>query len=258
MKYAIMSDVHANPGALETALADARKHGCGRFLMLGDITGYGYDPKRALRIVRDNFDVALMGNHDSACIGKEPPLSVMVNPNYDLDVEVRDLLSREERQWLRKRGYLHEEDGFVCAHADFTRPNEWRYVFGCEDAVRNFFVRPENLMFCGHTHRAAVWEQTAKGLFTSKCESRLNRPVVKPQSVSFALKASSRYIVNVGSVGNPRNDLCITYCVYDSSARRVTLRRLPFDFGSYIKELISRRIALPIWLQELLVRSEES
>lgn len=255
MKYAIMSDVHANPDALETALADARKRGCGRFLMLGDITGYGYDPKRTLKIVRDDFDVVLMGNHDSACIGKEPAISVMFNPNYDLAVEARDLLSKAERQWLGKRGYLHEEDGFACTHGDFTRPREWRYVFGCEDAVRNFFSRPENLMFCGHTHRAAVWEQTAKGLFTPKCEGLLRRPVVKPESVSFALKASSRYIVNVGSTGNPRNDLCITYCIYDSDARRVVLRRLPFDFASYIKELIRRQIDLPAWLQELLERS---
>ena len=72
MKYAIMSDAHANPLALETALADARAARCGKFILLGDVTGYGYDPKRTLDIVRRNFDVVLMGNHDSACAGLEP------------------------------------------------------------------------------------------------------------------------------------------------------------------------------------------
>ena len=64
-----MSDVHANPKALNTALDDARRLGCGKFIMLGDVTGYGYDPKESLEIVRKNFDVVLMGNHDSACVG---------------------------------------------------------------------------------------------------------------------------------------------------------------------------------------------
>ena len=67
MQYAVMSDVHANPAALAAALADARRRGCNRFVMLGDTTGYGYDVKEAMRLVRESFDVVLMGNHDSAC-----------------------------------------------------------------------------------------------------------------------------------------------------------------------------------------------
>ena len=63
-----MSDVHANPRALKVALEDARRLGCGKYVLLGDVTGYGYDVKTALSEVRKNFDVVLMGNHDSACI----------------------------------------------------------------------------------------------------------------------------------------------------------------------------------------------
>ena len=85
MKYAIMSDAHANPKALETALADAHRARCGKFILLGDVTGYGYDPKRTLELVRKNFDVVLMGNHDSACVGLEPEWEVKVNYNYDFD-----------------------------------------------------------------------------------------------------------------------------------------------------------------------------
>ena len=79
MKYAIMSDVHANPKALETALSDARAAGCDKFILLGDVTGYGYDPKKTLELVRANFDVVLMGNHDSACVGLEPEWEVKMN-----------------------------------------------------------------------------------------------------------------------------------------------------------------------------------
>ena len=72
MKYAIMSDAHANPLALKTAIADARSFRCEKFIFAGDITGYGYDAKATLDLVRKNFDVVLLGNHDSACAGLEP------------------------------------------------------------------------------------------------------------------------------------------------------------------------------------------
>ena len=253
MKYAIMSDVHANPKALDAALADARRLGCEKFILLGDVTGYGYDPKGALEIVRKNFDVVLMGNHDSACVGLEPDWEVVANNNYDLDRDARALLTEEEIAWLRGRDYLHEEDGFVCAHGDFTQPKMWNYILYIDSAERNFSSCAEELMFCGHTHAAAIWEQTAKGKCRQKREKRFKRPATRSESVSFRVNPTSRYIVNVGSVGYPRNDLCCSYGIYDTAARRVTVRRLPFDFQSYILGMLDRKLQLPGWLLRLLL-----
>lgn len=253
MKYAIMSDVHANPRALETALADARRRGCGKFLLLGDITGYGYDSPAALEIARKGFDVVLLGNHDSACVGLEPEFQVTMNRNYDLDRAARAQLSDEARRWLREREAVFAKDGFACVHGDFVSPRSWDYVIERQDAALNFSARKEPLLFCGHTHHAAVWERTRKGEVRPKFESRLNVPADKAESVSFRCAATSRYIVNVGSVGYPRNDLCSSYCIYDDRTRRVTVRRLPFDFGSYVREMVSRKIELPYWLCELLM-----
>ena len=87
MKYAIMSDVHASPRALETALADARAQKCEKFVFAGDVTGYGYDVNAALRLVRENFDVALMGNHDSVCAALESGWEVLMYAIYDSDAE---------------------------------------------------------------------------------------------------------------------------------------------------------------------------
>ena len=251
-----MSDVHANPTALDTALADARRLGCGKFIMLGDVTGYGYDPKEALEIVRKNFDVVLMGNHDSACIGLEPEWEVRMNYNYHLDQMARELLTEEERQWLREREYLYEEEGFVCAHGDFSQPRAWDYIFCCEAAERNFLSRTEGLMFCGHTHVAAIWERTAKGACRPKLKKRFAHPAAKAESISFMLNPTSRYIVNVGSVGYPRNDLCCSYGIYDATARRMTIRRLPFDFKSYILAMLERKLQLPVWLLRLLAAAQ--
>ena len=258
MKYAIMSDVHANPKALKVALADARMLGCGKFILLGDVTGYGYDPKGALEIVRKNFDIVLMGNHDSACTGLEPEWEVEMNGNYDLDRQAREQLTEEDRAWLRGLGYLHEEDGFVCAHGDFTQPKMWNYIIYCEAAERNFLARTEGLMFCGHTHAAAIWERTAKGVCRSKLERRFRCPAERAESVSFKKNPKSRYIVNVGSVGYPRNDLCCSYGIYDAAKRRVTVRRLPFDFKSYIFGMLDRKLQLPVWLHRLLLAIQAS
>ena len=170
-----MSDAHANPRALETALADAEKFDCGKYVLLGDVTGYGYDVKTTLKMVREKFDIVLMGNHDSACVGLEPAWEVMAVSNYD------------------------------------------------------------------------------KGKFRTKFEKRFMTPATEPESVSFKLKDGSRYIVNVGSVGYPRNDLCCSYGIYDTEKKAVTIRRLPFDFKSYIMEMLARKINLPMWLCEILM-----
>ena len=253
MKYAVMSDVHANPKALEAALSDAQSAGCGKFILLGDITGYGYDPKGTLKLVRKNFDVVLMGNHDSVCAALEPEWQVAMNYNYDLDRKARDQLTDGERAWLSRLKYLHEEGEFVCTHGDFVRPKAWGYIIYRENALRNALSRTEKLMFCGHTHEAAIWELTAKGVCRRKLGGRFRHPAMKAESISFCLNPARRYIVNVGSVGYPRHDLCSSYGIFDADARRMTIRRLPFDFKSYIAGMMERRIDLPAWLLRILL-----
>jgi len=112
-------------------------------------------------------------------------------------------------------------------------------------------------MFCGHTHVAAIWEKAAKGGCRPKLERRFRSPAVRAESVSFKMNPESRYIVNVGSVGYPRNDLCCSYGIYDAATRRVTVRRLPFDFKSYILAMLDRKIQLPTWLLQLLIAAQE-
>ena len=84
------------------------------------------------------------------------------------------------------------------------------------------------------------------------------RPAVRAESISFKMNPESRYIVNVGSVGYPRNDLCCSYGIYDAAIRRVTVRRLPFDFKSYIQAMLAHDINLPGWLYRLLLAAQSS
>ena len=254
MTYAIMSDVHANPAALEAAVADARKRGCGRFVLLGDITGYGYDVKSALKLVRENFDVVLMGNHDSACLGLEPEYEVSCNRNDRVDVMQREVLSEDERGWLRGRPYLHEEGDMAFVHGDFTNPAAWNYVFSIQAAVVSFFSRTERILFCGHTHHAAAWEMQGGRAVRPRLFRHLSRPAVRADTRSFALKDGSRYVVNVGSVGHPRADRCSTYVIYDSDANRLAFRRLPVDIVAYAAAIDKAGVDQPLWLHDAIAR----
>lgn len=249
MRYAVMSDAHANPLALETALADARKRRCEKFVFLGDVTGYGYDVKETVRLVRENFSVVLMGNHDSACAGLEPWMEVHMNRNYHVDLIHRTELSEAEIQGLKALPYVHAEGNAAFVHGDFTCPAAWHYIFSPQDAVVNLTVQPEQILFCGHTHHAAALEMTEGG--TARI---LYSPGPEPEACvkSFPIKASSRYVVNVGSVGYPRCEFCSTYVIYDTALRRVTFRHLPVDIPAYAEKLKAQGIRLPLWLSDVV------
>lgn len=255
MKYAMMSDVHSNPLALKAALADAKAMGCGRFVFLGDVTGYGYDVAGALNLVRENFDVALLGNHDSISSGLESNPEIMANPHYDVDREQGGRFSKEEREWLkgRRHVYKNRKHDFACVHGDFVAPGEWGYIMDEDDAMASFRVMSEKLLFCGHLHHAMVFGLSADGEKVSELYAdKLDRPACKAESVTFKPLYGCRYIVNCGSVGNPRYDLCTAYAIYDTSGGEVTIRRLPFDFKSYTFSMIDAKVKLPLWLVSLI------
>lgn len=249
MKYAVISDAHANPLALKAALEDARKQRCEKFVFLGDVTGYGYDVKETIQLVRENFSVVLMGNHDSACAGLEPWMDVHMNKNYHVDLIHRKDLSEEEIQWLKALPYVHVEGNAAFVHGDFTCPEAWRYIFSPQDIAVNLVVQPEQILFCGHTHHAAAWAVSDAGevslLYSPHPESTM-------VSKSFAIKGDCRYVVNVGSVGYPRCDFCSTYVIYDTVLCRMMFRRLPLNLHAYAEKLVMQGISLPLWLSDAL------
>ena len=249
MKYAIMSDAHSNPKALEIALADAVEQGCERFIFLGDITGYGYDVKKTLNLVRRRFQVVLKGNHDSACLGLEPKWVTDYCRNYDIDLAQGRTLSERAVKWLKARPFTHSEAGAAFTHGDFLDPSDWGYILRVREASESLQVRKEDLLFCGHTHAATLWETNADG---GVAERRLFKyPAFEPELKTVKLVKGRRYIVNVGSVGYPRNDFCSTYAIWDPTACEVSFRRLPFDFKGYTMEMIKHTVDLPNWLVEL-------
>lgn len=239
MKYAILSDVHAFPPALEKTLEDAVRCEAEKILCLGDVVGYGPDAERTIEIVRERVDVTLMGNHDAAVS------AVITGAGFSLTAlrgvrRHRDETSVGARQWLAALPYTYEEDGFACAHGEFSKPEAFRYVMDPEDALPSWDVRKEPLLFVGHTHKARVMALDGDGAIHDL-----------PIDGAIVLRPDWRYLVNVGSVGYPRNDQDSMYCLYDADRRIIEFRRLSFDSRTYRKEMRKHDAELPKWFDIL-------
>ena len=225
MRYAIISDIHANEAALRHVLADASAQGAQQVICLGDVVGYGPLPKETLALVRASAALTLAGNHDDAVSGRQGAEDFI-----DLAGEAverhRAALAAADLDWLRTLPYDGRIDGAVVAHGDFVDPKKFYYVEDEADATANFNATGAQLLFVGHTH--------VPGLFLTGESGK----VYRLDAQDFTLEDGKRYIVNPGSVGYPReaNGQCFSsYVIYDSSARSVCYRMLPFSVASVMQ-----------------------
>ncbi len=225
MKYAIVSDIHANLDALERVLADAQSQGAEKVVCLGDIVGYGPQPAAALARVRDAAQIALAGNHDDAVSGRGDASS-FIDLAGDAVTRHRDALSPADIAYLASLPYTAQIEGALCTHGDIVDPPKFYYIESAEDAAANFPAGDWQLLFAGHTHVPRIFLIGASGKTYSTA----------PQD--FTLEEGKRYIVNPGSVGYPReaDGKCYSsYVIYDSDERTVSFRFLPFSVASVMQ-----------------------
>ncbi|MDZ4198026.1 MAG: metallophosphoesterase family protein [Kiritimatiellia bacterium] len=221
MRYALVSDIHANLQAWKAVQLDLASAGANRVICLGDVVGYGPNPADVLESVYGSVHHFLLGNHDAALCGK-------------MDTDLFTDRARILIEWTRSRlastapGILAEWPltlrgrGFRCAHGDFSAPGHFRYILEPEEAAASWAATPEPLLFVGHSH--------CPGLFVLGASGTPHR--VDPQD--FVLEPGKRYLVNVGSVGQPRDgDPRASYCLYDTREQTVCFRRIPFDLDQY-------------------------
>lgn len=238
MKFAILSDIHANAEALKVVFRDARAQGVRKIFCLGDVVGYGPEPVEALDLCRESCDVVLMGNHDAAVAGviscgdfrQEAQMGVLRH---------RQELSEEARAWLGARPYVKRTKSFVCAHGSPFYPEFFNYVMDEMDAGDAIFsANGKRLIFVGHTHVSTCWKYVP------------GKSLTEEEPVNRVLEPKNRLVVNVGSVGYPRVEPESVYVLYDSETCQIVYRRLPFDFKGYVNRMYEKGILLPEWLTE--------
>ena len=238
MRYLLLSDLHSNREALDAVLADCPGT-YDRIISCGDLVGYGPDPNYVVEWSRQNLHTVIRGNHDRACCGLE-------NPEWFNPVALTATkwtiaeLSAENHAWLRelKRGPV-ELDDFLLVHGSPLDEDE--YLATMDDANNVFPYLEAHLTFFGHTHLQGGW------VWPDESPRVIARPEPQVSTLTIEVDAQSLWLINPGSVGQPRDaDPRAAYAIFDSESRQVQLRRVAYD-----TEAVRRKIemaGLPIVL----------
>lgn len=225
MRYAIVSDIHANMQAWNAVLLDIRSSKVDRIICLGDIIGYGPHPAEVLQSVYANVDHLVLGNHDAVICGKLDA-SLFNESAREIILWTKDHLAGDALKFLQSLPLSLHGGFFRCAHGDFAEPAAFNYVIDPEDALPSWQAVDEHLLFVGHTHQPAIFLLGQSG----------TPRVVDPQD--FALEPEKRFLVNVGSVGQPRDgEARACYCIFDTNDNSVRWRRIPFDLDAFREDL---------------------
>jgi diadenosine tetraphosphatase ApaH/serine/threonine PP2A family protein phosphatase len=221
MRYLLLTDIHANRHALEAVLEAAPPSSYDRLIVLGDLVGYGADPNGVIERVRALDPVAVIrGNHDKAACGIDSAEDFNTAARIAAIWTMR-AVTPGNRDYLAglPAGPLQVEDGFaICHGAPF---DEDAYVFDAADANEAFAALPSPICFYGHTHLPAIFARTPHGLTVAVPDGS--------DAMAVTLAPGAQYLVNPGSVGQPRDgDPRAAFALYDAEAREVILRRVPY------------------------------
>lgn len=237
MRYAILGDVHGNLEALDAVLARADALGVDHFAQIGDIVGYGPDPGPCIARLRDRETVIVAGNHDWAVVGKLDAHTF--NPYAREAVEwTRRQLDRAELHYLESLPLIQEPDGdFTLAHATVDQPEVFDYIQTYQDAQRSLDELRTSVGFIGHSHVPMSFVRRDELMHT---DARYLR-----------LEDVGRALVNVGSVGQPRDENPLAaLALFDTRTREYALERVPYDIETTAEKI--RRAGLPEVLAQRL------
>lgn len=219
MLVAVLSDVHANLAALETALHEADRRGADTVVCLGDVVGYGPDPEACVDRIREACEVVVMGNHDAA-VALDEGLAMLPKDGQVAARLHREWLSDDQREWLAGLPLTAESHGATLVHAGPFAPATWPRMDSFQTVQAQFGAFETPICFVGHSHKPAVVSDSL-GVFT-----------VRP---------GHRFLVDVGSVGQPRDhDSRLAFALYDSQAGTVQEVRAHYNVAATVARIHER------------------
>lgn len=223
MRYAIISDIHSNLEAFRSVLGEIDGSDVDSIICLGDIVGYGADPNECLEIIKIRNIRSLIGNHDKAACGLTEPAGF--NPAAkEAALWTRGKLTGENKKYLRS---LPEEDvvgGFMIVHGAPSDPD--KYILSSHDAAPEFrHLKNRSLCFFGHTHVSVVYS-LSDGIVSASRER------------ACSIRDGTSYLVNPGSVGQPRDrDPRASFVIYDDRGQ-AEFRRVEYPVETARKKII--------------------
>jgi predicted phosphodiesterase len=238
MRYLILSDIHANHEALRAVLAHVRRKRWDKAIVLGDVVGYGANPNQAVDLVRRLKPlVAIRGNHDKVCSGIEDG-EMFNRVALQAAMWTRRKLTPSNLRWLQSlpEGPTVVDGAFAVAHG--TPIDEDAYIFGEIEALNVFRQTAFPLCFFGHSHFPVIF-----GLSPDAIQTVLTAP----PSFRFRLQPDVRYLVNPGSIGQPRAGIPLaSFAMYDTETRSVSIYRLPYRIERAQRKILDAGLPRPL------------
>ena len=220
--FAIISDIHSNLDALDAVLADIDQWPCRGILCLGDIVGYGPEPAACVQRVMDRCAVSVLGNHEAMLFLSDqfPPEDFGASVGEPIALAAKQV-SADQMAWLRGLPISADLDPIILSHTSLREPPNFHYIDNMEEVEAHFGLQTTFVSFHGHTHVPVVWKEKGG-----------NITFFKPNGETLQLDEDSRYAINVGSVGQPRdNDPRASYALYDYEKRHLVHRRVDYDIA---------------------------
>jgi len=238
VRYLILSDVHANWIALEAVLDFLKRNSIeyDRVISLGDYVDYGPHPNEVIEWFKENCGICLLGNHDEA----------LLNPSsrrhfsdlaYRCSAWTERHIHPNSLNFLKGLKPVLRRDGVTYVHAAPSDPL-WMYIFTLEDAALAFRDDSARIIFVGHTHVPSYFARSKNGVVGGQVVGRSMRMEFMP---------GVRYIINPGSVGQPRDRLPgASFGIYDEDDNSFTWYRVDYDIDKLKREI--KEVGLPMAL----------
>jgi predicted phosphodiesterase len=240
MRYLVYSDIHGNIDALEKVIEEIGELRPNFVVSLGDVVGYGASPAECVQLVERSADIKICGNHDYVAAGLSDSESFNVTARISIEW-TRDVLTSELKEMIGRYETLKRHGQCVFAHSSTIAPLDWEYIYTVRQAERLFRETPEKFIFIGHTHIPGVIS------FDEQSGCRIEH------STMIHAEPGRRYLINTGSIGQPRDGLsAASFALVDARRGTINMRRIPYDvFGAQEKirmqglpESLASRLAL--------------
>jgi len=239
MRYGIFSDIHANLEALNTVIEAYRKEHIDKYLCIGDIVGYAANPKECIEIVKTQAIITVAGNHDWASVNLFP--TNYFNPLAKEAIYWTERnLDQQDRYFLEHLELIYKNDDLTMVHGTLSEPQDFEYMVDGEDASMAFELMENNICFVGHTH--------VPGAFIKSKDAN----IAYRNASDIDIKKEDKYIINVGSVGQPRDgNPKAAYCIYDTVKKNIQIKRISYDVTAAGRKIIQG--GLPSFLADRLL-----
>jgi predicted phosphodiesterase len=226
MRYAIISDIHGNLEALQAVLQAAQQQNVQALLNIGDTLGYGASPMECFHLLKNINATSVAGNHDWAVAGRLDA-SYFPEDAKDAAMWTRSQISIEDITEIATLDLTFQNDDLMMVHASPYKPEMFIYITDEKKASQAFEHTTHPICFVGHTHVPAVYAKRGES-------------VINTNTLEFQINPEYEYIINVGSVGQPRDgNPMASYCIYDSDIQIIELKRTQYYIQGAQQKIIN-------------------